>query len=279
MSTVDSHTALHDVTADMLVEAFKPRTRLADWLLRAMLSGPTRDIAARAVQVEAMVQYPEGQQTAARWLMDHWGVPVTATGLEHVPGEGPLLVVSNHAGWGDAIALWATLPRRDIHTVVKANGLLRAMPTLVSHMIVVQDGQEMTALRQIMHMLREGRTVLLYPRGEIEPDPNLNLAGALASLEQWTPSIELIARKVPGLYVLPAAVGGVLDAHAQNHPVARLYRKRETREFVGATLQLMLNMFDEVAIDVHIGEPVPAENAQLAYVRDRMADLLMRFEA
>ncbi len=279
MMTTDSSPALHDVTADMLVEAFKPRTRLADWLLRVALAGPTRDIASHALKVEAMVQHLEGQQAAARWLMDHWGVPVTAAGLERVPTDGPLVVVSNHAGWGDAIALWAALPRRDIHTVVKANGLLRAMPTLVSHMIVVQDGQEMTALRRIIHVLREERTVLLYPRGEIEPDPNLNLGGALASLEHWTPSIELIARKVPGLRVLPVAVGGVLDVRAQNHPIARLYRKPETREFVGATLQLMLNMFDEVTIDVHIGEPIPVENVQLAHVRDRMADLLLRFDA
>jgi 1-acyl-sn-glycerol-3-phosphate acyltransferase len=260
----------------MLVEAFESRSRVITWLLRAALSGPTQSIAQRALKVEAMVRRPEGQQTASRWLMDYWQVPVTAAGVSTVPTSGPLLVVSNHAGWGDALALWAKLPRQDVYTVVRANGLLRAMPNLVNHMIVVAENQEMTALRQIIRCLREGNTVLLFPRGQIEPDPRLNLSGAVDSLKNWTPTVEMIARHVPELQVVPAAVGGVLSVSAQNHPIARLYRKPQTREYVGATLQLMLNIFHDVKIAVQIGEPIPADRAQLPHIQQAMVDLLIR---
>lgn len=277
MTTTESPRYLRNVTSEMLVEAFKSRSRVLNWLLKAALIGPTRSIAQRALQVEAMVRQPEGQQRASRWLMDHWQVPVTVSGVSTVPTSGPLLVVSNHAGWGDAIALWATLPRQDVYTVVKANGLLRAMPNLVEHMIVVAENQELVALRWIIRCLRDGNTVLLYPRGEIEPDPGLNPRGAIDSLQEWTPTVEMIARHVPELKVVPAAVGGVLSASAQNHRVARLYRKPQTREYVGATLQLMLNIFHDVEIDVHLGEPIPANKAQLAYIQQSMTRLLIRF--
>ncbi len=262
----------------MLVEAFESHSRIITWLLKATLAGPTRSIAQRALMVEAMVRQPDGQQLASRWLMDYWQVPVTAYGVETVPTSGPLLVVSNHAGWGDAITVWAKLPRSDVYTVVKTNGLLRAMPNLVSNMIVVAENREMTALRQIIRCLRDGKTVLLYPRGEIEPDPRRSLSGAIDSLQKWTPTVELIARKVPELRVVPAAVGGVLSETAQNHPVARLYRKPQTREYMGATLQLMLNIFHDVQIDLHIGQPIPAHQVSLPYIQQAMADLLLRFD-
>jgi 1-acyl-sn-glycerol-3-phosphate acyltransferase len=277
MATTDSIHYLRDVTSEMLVEAFELRSRLARWLLQAALAGPTRTIVGSALQVEAMVREQAGKQTASRWLMDYWQVPVTASGASTVPTSGPLLVVANHAGWGDALALWATLPRQDIYTVVKANGLLRAMPNLISHMIVVAENQGMTALRRIIRCLWDGKTVLLFPRGEIEPDPRLNFSGAVDSLQHWTPTVEMIARHVPELRVVPAAVGGVLSASAQKHPIARLYRKPQTREYVGATLQLMLNIYHDVKIDVHIGAPIPAGEVRLPHIQQAMADLLLHY--
>lgn len=268
---------LTDVSAEMLADAFKLRNALMNRLLRAAVSLPARKIARHALQVEAMIRQPQGQQEAARYMMQLWNVPVTATGLENVPTNGPMLVVANHAGWGDAMALWAKLPRHDVHTVVKTRGLLRAMPGLVGHMIVVAENQEMLALRRIIRCLQAGETVLLFPRGEIEPDPSLDVNGAIDSLDGWSPSTETIARRIPGLVVLPAAVGGVLSASAQNHPITRLYRKPQTREFVGATLQLMLNIFHDVKIDVCIGEPIPAEQARLPRIQQAMGTLLARY--
>lgn len=274
MTTTNPSHRMKAVASEMLVEAFETRNQLSTLLLKAALSGPTRKIARQALYVDAMVRQHEGQQAAARWLMDFWNVPVSAYGVENTPSDGPLLIVSNHAGWGDAIALWAALPRSDIYTVVKTNGLLRAMPNLVNHMIAVKENKEIAAVRQIIHCLRDGHTVLLFPRGEIEPDPCLNQQGAINSLQQWTTTVEMIARYVPDLRVVPAAVGGVLSYKAQNHPIARLYKNQGTREYVGATLQLIFGIFDDVRIDIHIGEAIPAKEVNLAQIQLTMTDLL-----
>jgi acyl carrier protein len=48
----------------------------------------------------------------ARLMVRISGVPVSASGLDRVPGEGKVVVVANHASYVDGLLLYALLPRR-----------------------------------------------------------------------------------------------------------------------------------------------------------------------
>jgi hypothetical protein len=79
--------------------------------------------------------------------------------------------------------------------------------------------------------------VLLLPAGNIEPDPVSR--DAIASLESWSPSIGLMVRRVPHLYVVPAAVSGVLLSSYQRHPMTWIRRSAADRRQLAATLQVL----------------------------------------
>lgn len=266
-------------TSTMLVSAFVVNSLLLNALLRAALIVPTLVIAYKALIVDSLVGRVGSPQAAAQWLMADWNLQTAVEGLEHVPATGPLLIVCNHAGWGDAMAVWAMLPRTDVYTVVKKNGLLRGMPCLVSHMIVVEDGREIAAVRGILDRLKGGNAVLLFPRGAIEPDPALDVGGAVASLEGWSDTLGMLMRRLDDLRILPVVVGGVLSRAARGHPLVQLYKKPAQRDFLAATLQLMFHIYHDVAVQVKIGCCIDSTaQAPLVDTRREMARLLTTFD-
>src|ERR687890_415072 len=65
---------------------------------------------------------------------------------------------------------------------------------------------------------------------------------------------------VPGLTVVPAIVSGVLSPTALRNPLIFLRRKREDREWLAATLQMMTPMLRNVTTRVAFGQPVRVED-------------------
>ena len=74
--------------------------------------------------------------------------------------------------------------------------------------------------------------------GKIEPDPAV-LPGAVEALEHWSASVDLFARLVPDLVVVPVIVSGVLSPTALRSPLTFLRRRKEDREWLAATFQMM----------------------------------------
>lgn len=186
---------------------------------------------------------------------------LTVSGAARVPSGGPLLVVSNHPGLTDTVALFASLPRNDLSIVATDRPFLRAISETSKHIIYLKSQSEfqITALREIVKRLNEGGSVLIFPAGQIEPDPAI-APDAPDSLEGWSKSLGLIVKLAKDIRVLPAIVSGVSSPDAQRHPLTRLRRARKDREKIGAVLQIMMTRYRSVDVRVAFGEPLgPAE--------------------
>jgi len=53
-----------------------------------------------------------GLAQGSAWLMDRMTGGLLTTGLEHVPPQGPLMILANHPGLTDTVALFSRLALR-----------------------------------------------------------------------------------------------------------------------------------------------------------------------
>jgi hypothetical protein len=86
----------------------------------------------------------------------------------------------------------------------------------------------------------------------------------------------MLARLVPDLTILPVAVSGVISRQALRHPLTRLYRTTKQREWVAATLQVMLPRYRDTRVVVRFGQPIHALRQPLPAVIDQMRDLIQQ---
>lgn len=248
------------VCAEELVSAFglggvrgAPRR-----VLLAAARPPVRRLAAQVSTYDAVVG-EEGLRAGGTWALERMARRYEFRGRENVPARGPLLVVSNHPGLADAVALFAAVPRADLRVVAAERALLGEMPNTSRHLISVPEGSaegRLRAVRGVARHLRGGGAVLTFPGGRIEPDPAL-LPGAAEALARWSDSVELFARLAPDLVVVPAVVSGVVSPAALRLPVTRLRRERKDREWLAATLQMLAPALRRgVSVRVEFGAPI-----------------------
>ncbi|MGQ0752466.1 MAG: AMP-binding protein [Betaproteobacteria bacterium] len=146
---------------------------------------------------------------------------VAVTGASSVRRDGPLLFVSNHRSPLDALLVGMLLPGHPIVIVPPEDaqgGLMRGLLRFIPH--VVLDIATAAALKPLLKLLREGRSVVLFPEGR---------TGRSAAVTKVYP--------VPALAALRSA--------AACRPVYVHYRvgassaARIGRKLFGATLQVM----------------------------------------
>ncbi len=265
---------LISINTDMFVEAFRVENRWINWGLKKLLKSAASDAAELGSHYESLIVEHQSTKEASIWLANTLANSWQATGTERVPTSGPLLLVANHPGMGDAVSVFATNPRRDIHTFVKVRAMLSALPNFVKTCVVLDEERPRGALRQTIQLLKQEKTVLLFPRGEMESDPNIYPDEARASLADWSASVNMLMRKVPNATLLPVAIRGVVSQKAINHPLTRLYRNPANRDYMAATLQLIApGRFD---FDVHVqyGHPLRGAEATLANAQAQMARML-----
>jgi len=164
---------------------------------------------------------------------------------KHVPQRGPLLVVSNHPGVCDSMVIAASLPRDDLKIVAFGFPLLRHLPNASRHLIftdyAIAQAANMSVVRTVIRHLQSGGAVLIFPSGRIEPDPAV-MPGALDSLQRWSPSMELILRKVPQTKIQFIAVSGVLSPNFLRHPLINLLSGSRDPQAIAETLQTLTQM-------------------------------------
>jgi putative hemolysin len=177
-----------------------------------------------------------------------------------VPRGGPLLLVSNHPGLADAVALFASTPRDDLRVIAAERPFLDVLPNTSRYLLTVAETQagRSRAVRAAARHLRGGGAVLTFPGGRIEPDPAV-LPGAVEALDRWSSSADLFARLAPGLAVVPVVVSGVLSPRALRIPLTHLRRRRHDREWLAATLQMLTPALRDVSVRVAFGRPLYAE--------------------
>jgi 1-acyl-sn-glycerol-3-phosphate acyltransferase len=181
-------------------------------------------------------------------------------GREHVPATGPLLIVANHPGLSDAVALLAAVGRDDAWIVTANYPFLRALRLASQRFLFVSDDRagRLSTIRRIVSALRRSETVVLFPAGGLELDPALSRGAALASLTTWSRSIELLVRLAHGTLVIPAAVRGVVSRSAFDHPLARRRDGLKDRQRMATLLQLALPAYRADRVHITFGAPIAA---------------------
>jgi 1-acyl-sn-glycerol-3-phosphate acyltransferase len=227
-------------------------------LLESLSSVPARRLAGQISTYDDIVG-GSGLPAGGAWALEQMSRGVVVEGADLVPREGPLLVVSNHPGLADAVALFAAMPRDDLRVIAAERPFLSALPNTSRALIPVPDtpNGRPAAARTAARHLRKGGAVITFPGGRIEPDPAV-LPGAAEALEAWSGSVDLFARLVPNLTVVPAVVSGVISASALRNPLALLRRDPRDRAWLSATLQMLVPALRNVTTRVEFGPPLRA---------------------
>lgn len=220
---------------------------------------PTRRFARIMADVDAAVQEggpPAGCQT----MLDALGVVALADGIENIPLSGPAIILANHPGAYDSMAIGSLIPRTDLKVIVAKTRFYQVLPHIHPEMIYAsQDRTEsMNALRQAIAHFKAGGILLQFGSGLIEPDPALYPMDD-AVFSRWSPSIELFMRKVPDVQVVPTIASNVLLKRYGQHPLTRLRRdtmdQRRLAEFMQVIHQLLFPKSVQAKPCISFGAP------------------------
>lgn len=260
-------------------------------LLAPALRGPAGRfgrIAARA-DIEAK---RSGISGAARRILPDLSLAPSARGTEKIPVDGPLLLVSNHPGAYDSVAILSCVPRRDIKVFISDVGFTRAFSAAGGYFIYVPKvaAGRTAALRESIGHLKAGGALLIFAHGDVEPDPELG-PGAHEALGDWSRSIGIMLRQVPETRIQVAIASGILMPKFLRHPLVRIRKTAPRRQKLAEVLQMSQQMLfpRTVRTDVHISfaEPVQAMTlagrdptaAVIGMARRLLADHLAAFGA
>ncbi|MFQ5922533.1 MAG: 1-acyl-sn-glycerol-3-phosphate acyltransferase, partial [Anaerolineales bacterium] len=244
------------------VLGLSPDTRLRH-LLNPLLWTPLRRFAEWASEFDRTVA-EAGFREAAREVLPRFVNRLEVEGQQEIPTSGPLLVVSNHPGSADGLAIAASLPRNDLKIVVSALPFIRSLPNSAQHFIYTdpfEPHKRMEVVRSSVRHLRGGGALLLFPRGKVEPDPAW-LPGAAESLSRWSASLGLIARSVPEAMIVTSIVSGVLARGSLRNPVTRWPRDPRKRQLLAEITQVIQQALFPYGISVSTrlsyGKPIVA---------------------
>ncbi|MDQ3942830.1 MAG: glycerol acyltransferase, partial [Actinomycetota bacterium] len=88
---------------------------------------PARRLARQILTYDRIVG-ESGLGTGGAWALKRLSRNTSIEGQENVPRVGPLLLVSNHPGLADAVALFAAMPRDDLRVIAADRPFLEALP-------------------------------------------------------------------------------------------------------------------------------------------------------
>jgi hypothetical protein len=105
------------------------------------------------------------------------------------------------------------------------------------------DAVRANVVRRSIHHLQDGGAVLIFPSGQIDPDPSV-LPGALEALDKWSKSVAIMLRRVPETRLVSVITSGVLHEKFTRSPWTFLKSdgvgKRRIMEFIQVMRQLLL---------------------------------------
>jgi hypothetical protein len=234
--------SVKDVTAAlfaqlMRVMGVKPQNWLAT-LLYPILHFPIQRMSELLVDVDLNTPI-YGWNNAVNLFLHHFITGLHLHNSESLPIQGPLIVVCNHPAALDVVILTAAVKRDDLKIVASDIPILQMFPYIRQHIIPVYYNIPMrlgTVRNTIRHLEQRG-TILIFPRGDVEPDPAVS-PGAVRSLDGWSPSIELFLRRVPQTRTVVAIASGMLSAGWYKNPLINLWKKYEQRQKVAEIFQI-----------------------------------------
>jgi hypothetical protein len=180
----------------------------------------------------------------ARYLLTHLVNGVEVCGAENIPHEGPLVVASNHPGTVDSAVITSGVSRPDFKIIAGEVPFLQHLPNISKYLIYTPYNNpygRMKAVREALHHLKEGGSLLLFARAGIDPDPAF-MPHADEDMSLWSRSLEIFLDRVPKCRVLVTVVSGVLHPRFMRHPITWLRRERPDRQRLAMMLQVIQQM-------------------------------------
>jgi 1-acyl-sn-glycerol-3-phosphate acyltransferase len=254
--------ALTQINLDDLVNAFGVQNQPAlDRAVRFVFRGAARKFAKQMLDFDAVIARC-GLADAARQTERLYVRDVRVFGLDHLP-DSAFLALSNHPGMTDTLALFCALNRGNLKIIALNRPFLLSLPNLSRQLFYVTDdpNERVALVRGVSAHLRNGGSILTFPAGHTEPDPDV-YDGALESLKTWTDSAGVFIRFAPKTAILPIVVRHVIWEKAARHPLIRFKHTRGERELLAAALELLsMVMFDlkPVTVKIQVGKPITAE--------------------
>ncbi len=255
---------LTEINIDDLLDAMG-WLRIRNSPVRRLLRPMARRFALLAHEFDARVGRL-GLTPGSAWLMSRMTAGMRNSGMEHLTARGPVIILANHPGMTDTVALFASLASRpDLRVLALDRPFLRALPHVARQLIFLSEDAsgQMAAVRAAARHLKEGGALLTFPAGAIEPDPAaFGAERAQASLARWSGSYGLLARLAPRAQLVPALVSHVVSGAAQRHLLARLRRMPHDREKLAAALQVAMPRYRDLEARVDFGAPLAARAGQ-----------------
>lgn len=170
------------------------------------------------------------------------------SGLREFPGR--LLIIANHQSFLDGVLLGAFLPMDPmwvVHTTIARKWVVRLLMRGIPHVVV--DATNPLAVKTLIHLLEEGRPVMIFPEGRI------TVTGALMKIYDGP---AFIAAK-SGAPILPIRIDGALETYLSRMPAS--YPKR---------------LFPKLTLTLLPLTGIEMPEARTARQRRRLASELMR---
>lgn len=265
---------LTDINLDDLFDA-AGLTCLRHTPLQRLLWPSARRFALVAREFDNLVG-EQGLAQGASWLLHRMAAGAHVSGGDHVPATGPLVILANHPGMTDTVALLASLASRpDLRVIALDRPFLRALPNVARQLILVSDHEvgHMGVLRAGVKHLKQGGALLTFPAGEIEPDPaTFGRRKAVESVLRWSDSFVLFARLAPQTRFVPAIVSNVISPAAQRHILTFLRRTAHDKERLAAALQVALPRYQKLVARVTFGPSQQARPSDTDSLRSVVVD-------
>lgn len=212
-----------------------------NWISRFLfliLSSPVKRISKILVELDQNIS-EIGSNQAAKVFMGHFVTKVDLRGAEYIPEKGPLLLMCNHPAAYDVIILAACIHRDDLKILASDIQIIKKLPNIANALIPVpyHIPARLQTVRAAIQHLNNGGALLIFPRGDVEPDPAVS-PGAEQSLNNWSASLELFLRKVPQTISVVAIASGVLSKKWFKNPLINFWKKYEQRQKVAEIFQV-----------------------------------------
>ncbi len=182
-----------------------------------------------------------------RWFLSHFIYKVVSQGANFLPSHTGVLLVPNHLTYIDAVVLQLACPRpirflvfKSIYEIKWLNPILRWVEA-----IPISEVQARDAIRLASEKLAAGEVVCIFPEGE------LSRSGTLLKIKK---GFELIARRA-GAPVVPVWLDRLWGS---------IFSFKGGRYFTKWPSKI------PYSVTVYFGKPIPAEEANVAVVREQL---------
>ena len=209
--------------------------------------------AAVAVFIYGLV--PEFLMRFLAWILVHTLYRVRSRGLEHIPEEGPCIVVCNHVSFVDAVAISACIRRpirfvmdHHIFAVPVLSFIFRAMNAIPIAPEKEDAAMKKRAFENVAEALAAGEIVGIFPEGRLTETGEMN---------PFRPGVVQIVAATP-VPVIPMALSG-------------LWGSFFSRSANGQAMRRFRGIFSRISLTV--GKPIPATEVAIGDLQRTVLEL------